>query len=78
MKKRKYDEMSWTELVDEIAIAETKDNDTNRQVIVNTLVTLANELNCLDEIQVLFVKLMKYNDKEGSFPEVANWFEQMK
>ena len=75
MKKRKYDEMSWTELVDEIAIAETKDNDTNRQVIVNTLVTLANELNCLDEIQVLFVKLMKYNDKEGSFPEVANWFE---
>ena len=75
MKKRKYDEMSWTELVDEIAIAETKDNDTNRQVIVNTLVTLANELNCLDEIQVLFVKLMKYNDKDGSFPEVANWFE---
>lgn len=78
MKKRNYDEMDWTELVDDIAIAETKEDDTNRQVILNVLITLANECDCLDEVQALFVILMKYNDKEGSFPEVGNWFKDTK
>jgi hypothetical protein len=78
MKKRNYDEMDWTELVDDIAIAETKDDDTNRQVIVSTLITIGNECDCLDEIQTIFVKLLKYNDEADSFPEVGNWFKEMK
>lgn len=72
--ERNYESMDWDELVDEIAIPETKDEDKNRQNIINVLITVGNECDCLSEVQNIFVKLMEYDEEDGTFPETSNYF----
>ncbi len=68
-----YNEMSWNELVDETIMPMVeKSGDRNKQILVSTLLTVSNELNCMEEVQEIFVKMMK----EGYFPRVFNWFEK--
>lgn len=68
-----YNEMSWNELVDETIMPMVeKSGDRNKQILVSTLLTVGNELGCMEEVQAVFVKMMK----EGYFPRVFNWFEK--
>ncbi len=68
-----YNEMSWNELVDETIMPMVeKSGDRNKQILVSTLLTVSNELNCMEEVQEIFVKMME----EGYFPRVSNWFEK--
>lgn len=73
-----YDNMTWEELVDEIAVEKTKPDQFNRQLILSVLITIGNEHDCLEEVQDIIAKLIKDCGEDQDFIHVMNWIDTTK